>query len=90
LRLFLIALPVALFAAAYFESLEVFPQGFPHQGRTVALHSPRGPIRRLQKAFIKNNLDSFHVCTLFHSILHTQFPASPDQQQSDSAFSPFH
>jgi hypothetical protein len=76
LRLFLITLPVALFLAAYFESLEVFPKGFPHQGGTVALHSPCGPIRGLQKALIENNLDSFHMWTPLHSILHTQFSAS--------------
>jgi hypothetical protein len=59
LRLFLITLPVALFLAAYFESLEVFPKGFPHQGGTVALHSPCGPIRGLQKALIENNLEDW-------------------------------
>lgn len=51
LRLLLITLPVALFATVHFQPSEVFPQGFAHQCRTVSLHSLRGPIRGLQKAF---------------------------------------
>jgi hypothetical protein len=72
LRLPLITLPVALFAAEYFQSLEVVPEGLPHQCGTVLFHSPRCPIRGLQKTFIENNLDRFHMWTLVHSILHTQ------------------
>jgi hypothetical protein len=52
----------------------VLPEGLTYQCGTISFHSPCRPIRGLQKTFIENNLDCFHMWTLFHSILHTHRP----------------
>jgi hypothetical protein len=48
----------------------VLPQGFSNQCGTIPLRPACGLIRGLQKLFIENNLDCFHMSTLFHNIPH--------------------
>ncbi len=49
----------------------MFPQGVPHKRGSIPLGSTRCLIGGMQKLFIEDNLNCFHMSTLFHNILHS-------------------
>jgi len=51
----------------------MFAQRFTNECGTIQFGATRGLIGGVQKLFIENNLDCFHMSTLFHSILHNIF-----------------
>jgi hypothetical protein len=48
----------------------MFTQGLAHQRGTIPFQPTRGSVCGLQKSFIENNLNRFHMSILLHSILH--------------------
>ena len=65
-----VTIAVALFPGAHFQSPKMFPQRLAHERGTISFHSARGLVSGAQQLHIENNLDDFHMLTLFHSILH--------------------
>ena len=70
LRLAGIALTVAIFLGTDLQFLKVFSQGVTHQCGTIPFRPARGLIGGTQEFFIENNLDCFHMSSLFHSLFH--------------------
>ncbi len=48
----------------------MFPQRFAHQDGTILFCSSSSLVGGAQQIFVENDLDGFHMSTLFHSILH--------------------
>jgi hypothetical protein len=62
-----IALAVAFFFSAQFQSLEVLPERFAYQGRTVFSHPLCSLIGGLQEALVEDDLDYLHMRIILHS-----------------------
>jgi|SRR5580700_6717563 hypothetical protein len=82
LRLPQITFPLPLLFRTQFQPLQMFAQGIPHERGTIALRPARSLVCCLQELLIENNLNGFHMWTLFHSILHIRF--EPDDRASAS------
>jgi len=72
LRLPPVSFPLTLFPRAHIQPLQMLSQRVPHKCRTIPFRSSSRLIRSLQQFFIEHNLDSLHVWTPFHGLLHTE------------------
>ncbi len=72
-----VAFPVAVFPRSQFQTPKMLTKSIAHQSGTVSLHPADNPVGRVEEFLVKNNLDRFHMLSLFHSIFHSQIRPVP-------------